>query len=296
MNIRFVVIAKRNMAAYGTALCKAVESDIYYERTETVLCGQGRDQVPEILLTRLQTVTDIRTWENYRPPPEAGKHLRFADRPALNAVIVRIWNNKDAEDPRIFLTNDAVDNPWLIFDLYDDRSWIENGLFRNSKQFWTLSQGFPKRNQAGVFTHLTFVMLITAAATAFRLWSKAHATDTACSDLPQRNFSFQTVHLATGLTKPDPKPQLPATHLAVSDSAEDHPPFYSHHRLHGIGPARWRQELQQQNRDKLIVFFGHTYGIFDLPVFLTLTGVPFHLPPELGTHDDILARYGLLLE
>jgi hypothetical protein len=296
LNIRFVVIAKQTMAAYGTALCKAVESDTYYERTETVLRGQGRDQARETLLTRLQTVTDIRTWESYRPPPAAGKHLRFADRPALNAVIVCIWNNKAADEPRIFLTNDTVANPWLIFDLYDDRSWIENGLFRNSKQFWTLSQWFPKRTEAGVRTHLTFVMLITATATAFRLWNKAHATATICSDLPERTFSFQTVHRSTGLRQPDPQPQRPATHLAVADSAEHSHPLYTHHRLHGIGPARWRQELQRQNRDKLIVFFDNTYGIFDLPVFLTLTGVPFHLPPELGTADDILARYGLLLE
>ena len=296
MQIRFVVIAKKNMAAYGTALCKAVESDKYYDRTETILHGQGCDQACETLLTRLQTVTDIRTWESYRPPAEAGQPLRFADRPALNAVIVRLWNNKAADTPRIFLTNQAVDNPWLIFDLYDDRSWIENGLFRNSKQFWHLTHWFPKRNAAGVQTHLTFVLLITAAATAFRLWRQANSPETPLSALPERNFVFQTVQRTTGLIEPTPEPQPRSTHLAVADSAEGDQPLYSHHRLRGIGPSRWRQELRRLNRDKLIVFFGHTYGIFDLPVFLTLTGVPFYLPPDIGTHDDILARYGIFQE
>lgn len=295
MHIRFVVIAKKNMAAYGTALCKAVEADTYYERTQTVRRGQGRDQTQETRLTRLQLVTDIRTWDSYRPPPVEGKQLRFADRPALNAVIVRIWDNKALDTPRILLTNQAVDNPWLLFDLYDDRSWIENGLFRNSKQFWHLARWFPQRNQAGVQTHLTFVMLITALATAFRLWTKANSAENASLDLPEPLFSFQTVQRTTGLITPDPSPLPSATHLAVSASADDPPP-YSHHLLLGIGPLRWQQELKRNNRDKLIVFFGNTYGIFDLPVFLTLTGIPCQLPPHYGSHDDILARYAIQIE
>jgi hypothetical protein len=262
MNIRFVVIAKTNMAAYGTALCKAVETTTYYERTETVLRGQGRDQVQETLRTRLQMVTDIRTWESYRPPPVEGTQLRFADRPALHALLVRIWQNQELDHPCIFLTNQAVDNPWLIFDLYDDRSWIENGLFRNSKQFWQLTRWFPKRNQAGVHTHLTFVMLIMAVATAFRLWKKVHSRDEIQLNLPKRTFSFQTLQPSTGTGVPQPQPQPSATHLATT-TPDDKEPLDSHHLLRSIGPARWRQELTRLNRDKLIVFFANTYGIFD---------------------------------
>ena len=295
MQIRFVVIAKKNMAAYGTALCKAVEADTDYERTATVLRGQGRDQTTETLLTRLQMVTDIRTWESYRPPPVEGQQLRFADRPALNAVLVRIWDNQVLDNPRILLTNQPVDNPWLIFDLYDDRSWIENGLFRNSKQFWQLARWFPQRNAAGVQTHLTFVMLITAVATAFRLWTKANAPDSDHQVLPQTHFVYQTVQRSTGLIAPDPAPLPSATHLAAAHTPAA-APLYAHQLLRGIGPSRWRQELQHLNRDKLIVFFGNTYGIFDLPVFLILTGVPFHLPPGYATPAEILAHFDIQIE
>ena len=295
MQIRFVVIAKKNMAAYGTALCKAVEADTDYERTATVLRGQGRDQTTETLLTRLQMVTDIRTWESYRPPPVEGEQLRFADRPALNAVLVRIWDNQLLDNPRILLTNQPVDDPWLIFDLYDDRSWIENGLFRNSKQFWQLARWFPQRNAAGVQTHLTFVLLITAVATAFRLWTKANAPDADHQDLPQTHFVYQTVQRSTGLSAPDPAPRPSATHLAAAHTAAA-APLYAHQLLLGIGPSRWRQELQLLNRDKLIVFFGNTYGIFDLPVFLVLTGVPFHLPPGYATPAEILAHFDIQIE
>lgn len=296
MGIRFVLIAKKNMVAYGTALCNSVDSELYYERLETVRRGQGRDQETDTLRTRLQMASDIRTWESYRPPKVEGEPLRIKDRPALYAVIVRIWENKELETPRVFLTNQAVDNPWHIFDLYDDRSWIENGLFRNAKQFWTLTQWFPKKNEAGVHTHLTFVMLITAVATAFRLWSQANSTDIGTHQTPQKLFSFRTIQRHTGLIQDQAQPPTPSQHLAVTHPDTADTPTYSHHLLLGQGAARWRQALKRHNRDKLIVFFGNTYGIFDLPVFLTLTNVPIHLPPEYGTHDDILALYNIRIE
>jgi hypothetical protein len=43
----------------------------------------------------------------------------------------------------VYLTNATVSDPWAVVDGYDDRSWIENGLFRNSKQFWRLTRWFP---------------------------------------------------------------------------------------------------------------------------------------------------------
>lgn len=295
MGIRFVLIAKKNMVAYGTALSNSVESN-YYERIETVRRGQGRDQVTESLRTRLQIAMDIRTWESYRPPKVDGEQLKIKDRPALNAVIVRLWNNKELETPRVFLTNQTVDDPWYIFDLYDDRSWIENGLFRNSKQFFNLTQWFPKKNEAGVHTHVTFVMLITSAATAFRLWCKAQSTENDIHKTKQKHFAFRTFERKTGLITDDDKTLPNSQHLAVSRPDSDDSPTYSHHLLLGQGPARWRQELKKLNRDKLIVFFGNTYGIFDLPVFMALTRVPIHLPPEYGSLQDILAQYNIQIE
>ena len=51
---------------------------------------------------------DLRTWESYRPPTQPGKHLRHRQRPAFNAVLVRMWRNHEQQDgPRIYLTNGA---------------------------------------------------------------------------------------------------------------------------------------------------------------------------------------------
>ena len=75
--------------------------------------------------------------------------------------------------------------------------------------------------------------------------------------------------------------------------ANDRNAPFSQHLLAGQGLQRWRQQLQQENRDKLIVFIADQYGIFDTHEFLVLTGVPLAtIPPHLGSRETILRRYG----
>ena len=309
MGIAFVLhpggSRKTTMAAYITALAKSVEAPLCYERIETVTHGHGRNQERESWLTRVETASDIRTWESYRPPLQAGKHLRHEKRPALNAVLVRMWRNHDLQaQPRIYLTNRPVVDPWSIVDLYDDRSWIENGLFRNSKQFWHLTRNFPKRSQAGVHSHLTFVVLMVATATAYRLWDKAQSTATPAAQPVPKTITHRMVNRTTGEILPDARTLSPlADHLAAppwnsldqSPSADDVDTPFSHHLLDAQGVQRWRRQLQRENRDKLIVFIEDHYGIFDTHEFLVLTGVPLRtIPPHLGAREDILRRYGCL--
>jgi hypothetical protein len=284
-------------------LAKSVESPLCYERIETVAHGHGRNQERETLLTRVVIANDIRTWESYRPPAQAGRHLRHQDRPALHAVLVRLWRNQDLkEQPRIYLTNRPVADPWSIVDLYDDRSWIENGLFRNSKQFWHLTRYFPKRSQAGVCSHLTFVVMMLATATAYRLWDKAHATTAALPSQPTN--TQRIVNRITGEILPDARTlSALADHLAAPSrlypdlkaTVDDPDTPFAHSLLDGQGVQRWRRQLQQDNRDKLIVFIDDRYGIFDTHEFLVLTAVPLRtIPPHLGSREDILNRYGCL--
>lgn len=317
MGIRFVLIAKRKMAAYITALAKSVESPLSYERCETVWRGHGCNQESETWLTRVEIATDIRTWESYRPPVQPGRHLRHQDRPALHAVIVRLWRNQEPKDgPRIYLTNGPVDDPWAIVDLYDDRSWmalcarftIENGLFRNSKQFWNLSRWFPKRSEAGVRSHLTFVVIMVATATAYRLWDKAGSplgpnSQTTATSSPE-TVTHRIVNRNSGEIMPDSRTwSRLADHLAAcplfspdrQPDSDDPDILFSHHLLDGQGVQRWRRQLQQENRDKLIVFINDHYAIFDTHEFLVLTGIPLtNIPPHLGSREDILLRYGCL--
>ena len=63
----------------------------------------------------------------------------------------------------------AVSDPFVVFDTYDWRSVIENGIFKEGKHPWHLLR-FPKRTEAAVVVHCHFTLLVMGLCTAFRLW------------------------------------------------------------------------------------------------------------------------------
>jgi hypothetical protein len=95
-----------------------------------------------------------------------------------------------------------------VVDAYDDRSWIENGLFRQNKQFWRLTRWFPQKKEAGVRSHLIFVMLMFAVATAYRLWDKQQSMETQPQPAPPLRPPATYRHLdpATGQVIDQPAP------------------------------------------------------------------------------------------
>lgn len=61
-----------------------------------------------------------------------------------------------------------------------------------------------------------------------------------------------------------------------------------------VGQQRWRRELLEQTRDKVIVFAQGTYGIFHLAEYSLLLGVRIKdKPPGVGTRQQVLTKYGL---
>jgi hypothetical protein len=61
-----------------------------------------------------------------------------------------------------------------------------------------------------------------------------------------------------------------------------------------VGWQRWRRQLLEQTRDKVIVFAQGAYGLFHLTVFALLMGAKLKdVPPEIGTRREIFAKYGL---
>jgi hypothetical protein len=217
-------------------------------------------------------------------------------------VVVQQWHNQTpAGGARVYLTNLSVTNPWVVVDAYDDRSWIENGLFRQNKQFGRLTRWFPQKSQAGVRSHLVFVMLIFAVATAYRLWDKqsVHPTHPTQPPVTYRQIDPQTGEVTDLPTTPPTSATHLASHLPLTTDTAPAPiqntPTLAYSLLDGQGTARWRRELAQQNRDKVIVFKDHRYGIFDTHELMVLSGIPVRdLPAHLGSRADILRRYGCL--
>jgi hypothetical protein len=62
-----------------------------------------------------------------------------------------------------------------------------------------------------------------------------------------------------------------------------------------VGWQRWRRQLLEHTRDKVIVFAQGYYGIFHLAEYSLLLGVKLKdRPPGVGSHQEILAKYGLI--
>jgi len=142
-----------------------------------------------------------------------------------------------------------------VFDTYDWRSVIENGIFKEGKHPWHLLR-FPKRTEAAVVVHCHLTLLVMGMTTAFRLWQKQQATTSTASTAV-----------------------LPTLSSAL---------------LGGEGIARWRKRLEEENRDKIIAFLGQAYGIFHLTAFAVLTHVPIRrLPSSLGSPQAVLQRFGI---
>jgi hypothetical protein len=65
-------------------------------------------------------------------------------------------------------------------------------------------------------------------------------------------------------------------------------------RAEPVGWQRWRRQLLDQTRDKVIVFTEGWYGIFQIAEFALLVGVKLKdVPPGIGTPQEVLTQYGL---
>jgi len=254
--IIFVVVGKANMVVTQDAQAEASRERAQV-REHVVRHGHGKTATQERLRTELVGIEALTTYDSYGEQEQTQyAHRRDYEGQPINAVVVRRWNNRaPAAEGRVYLTNGPVIDPFVVFDDYDWRSVIENGIFKEGKHPWHLGQ-FPKRTEAAVVVHCYFTLLVMALCTAFRLWQAKSAT--------------------TPTAQTQPSPTLSATLLG------------------GEGTARWRLRLKEQNRDKVIVFFGEAYGIFHLAELAILTGMRLRrLPPHLASPQAVLQRYGI---
>ena len=260
MGLTFVVVGKAGMAVVEDAHALA-QTEPAVERVRVVRQGHGRTATRERRRTVLVPIAGLTSYDAYGSP----EHVRHKNRKdfageAINAVVVRLWNNRPPQgDGIVYLTNGPVHDPFVVFDDYDWRSVIENSIFKEGKHPWHLGR-FPQKTAAAVLVHCHFTLAVMALCTAFRLWQAQGAPDT-----------------------PLPPPHPEAGAAALSSAL-----------LQGEGTARWRRRLKEENRDKVIVFVGAHYGIFHVAEMAVLAGLRLKtLPPELGSPQAILHRYGL---
>jgi len=254
--LRFVIVGKANMTVVQDAqgLAKGERAVV---RERVVGHGHGKNATQQRLRTELVGLSALTSYDSYGEAEQTQyAHRRDYSGQPINAVVVRRWENRVPKGGgTVYLTNGEVSDPFRIFDTYDWRSVIENGIFKEGKYPWHLLR-FPKRTAAALVVHAFFTLLVMGLCTAFRLWQ---------------------AHVAT--TAPSSTEGVPSLSSAL---------------LGGEGTARWRQRLREANRDTIIVFIGQAYGIFHLAEFAILTHLPLRrLPSPLGSPQAILQRFGI---
>lgn len=78
----------------------------------------------------------------------------------INAVVVVEWEGKNYGQDNwvVYLTNMKVNVPIKIFDEYDQRSIIENSLFKEAKQGWFIKHA-PRKNERALQVHAFFISI-----------------------------------------------------------------------------------------------------------------------------------------
>jgi len=174
--LEFVIPLKRNMEATKDARQLALDSDSLppVTREVEVVHGYGKKKYTEKVLTTLVGVPDLLTCDWFNPEGSKANTTKNDYEPIpLNAVVVKKWNNKTPplEKQVVFVTNIDVKDPFIAFDRYDERSLMENKLFREVKQNWHFEHP-PKKTKEGVYIQTYMTMGMKALTTAFLKWQE----------------------------------------------------------------------------------------------------------------------------
>jgi hypothetical protein len=282
--VDFVVRARSDMAVYKDAVAlsqaagKRDAQEVKRETRSTLIRhGHGRDARQETVRTEVVGVAGLKTWDSYAPADKLKDQKRKAYEPdAVNAVVVTEWNGHRFKDPLVILSSHDVKKPLGVFDRYDDRSLIENGCFRESKQDWSWERP-PKNTEDGVNAHVYFTLAVMALVRTYR--------SLVPPPTPTSSPLTQPLEL--------PKPTAAGLRgLAGSITTAPWPPALS--RLQ-TGMLRYRRELKVQNRNKVIIFLGNVYGILHIQEMAMLSGVRIRdCSPGVGTRELTLQKYGIV--
>jgi hypothetical protein len=172
MHITFYIPAKKDMHVYTDSLALASEG-IREIRDKSRSIGSGKNKTSVVDHWDVVGIESL-TSAGFYGELGSGSHENRKDFVAnpINALVVLddpFKRNNPNSDTLVILTNAPVDKPIKVYDAYDARSEIENGLFREAKQAWFIQR--PARNNANAFrAHVYLTILIMALTASFQTW------------------------------------------------------------------------------------------------------------------------------
>jgi hypothetical protein len=146
----------------------------FKRREKIVVRGSGSNSFEEKIVTEIYGVSELNTYAAYGPPGHGknGDKKSFKANP-INAIVVTQWENHNYawEKSKVFVTDmQVLPDPFIAFDAYDERSIIENSLFRQTKQ--SLHLEYPiNKTQEGIRLHCIFTMSVFALMNAYKQWA-----------------------------------------------------------------------------------------------------------------------------
>lgn len=168
VGIQFYIPAKENLSIRDDVIRLSLKAEEVM-RERKVSRGHGKNKREEIKITKLKKVNDLSC--DFYNPLGSGSHTNSNDFNSgrLHAVLVTRDDTyaHDRVKNTIFLTNRSIDDPFDVYDRYDDRSLIENELNRSLKQAWYIENP-PQKSAIGVKLHVYFVIICMSITSAFR--------------------------------------------------------------------------------------------------------------------------------
>ena len=177
--IEFVVPAKGNMDVAEDARALAQEElktkgNHIQTRVRKTRRGYGKDSYTEKLKTTVVGIKGLTTYDQYGPEGFSKDAAKKSFKPnKINAVVVCEWDSKDygRNNWVVYLTNMKVHKPLKTFDEYDERSLIENCLFKEGKTGWFIKHS-PQKTEQAMLIHTFFTLTIFALTNAYREWAR----------------------------------------------------------------------------------------------------------------------------
>ncbi len=170
--ITFYIPAKSNMIVYQDAI-SLTDNGIFAQRERKRYVGSGKNRKTVVDRWEVVGIEEL-TSAGFYGELASGSHQNRKDFVAnpINAVVVLhdpYKENNPHSKTLVILTNDSVNKPLKVYDGYDERSEIENSLFREAKQAWFI-QHSPRNTIDGFRAHVYLTMITMALTGAFQAW------------------------------------------------------------------------------------------------------------------------------
>jgi len=149
---------------------KAGDGGYIQVRENTLRRGIGKNQTIEKLRTVVVGIQEVVSYDQYGEEGFSKDRYKKSFRPhKINTVVVVEWEGKNyGRDSWVtYLTNMKVNNPIKVFDEYDERSIIENSLFKEAKQGWFIKHA-PQKTEKALYIHSLFTLAVFALTNAYR--------------------------------------------------------------------------------------------------------------------------------